>query len=242
MNQVRNDLRVLFEERKRANRNYSIRALARDVGISKTAVGDFLQGKRNLSYRNLWVLGATLKDARKNTELSRSLALRYKKTDAELFGDWTHLAMLAVCRLPDARADLHWLSKTLGISTEEAAAALQCLKSLKLIKVFRGRLVRIPETVISNEVFPNRKIRNLHKKVLKQATRAVDGLSINERFINSLFVATDANGYREIIKEIYRFRKRITRISNNSEAKRIYVLGIQLFPSVLECSMSFKWR
>jgi transcriptional regulator with XRE-family HTH domain len=54
-------LKLELEKRKKRNKEYSLRALSRDIDLSATIVSDFLNNKRNLSKKSLYKITFFLK-------------------------------------------------------------------------------------------------------------------------------------------------------------------------------------
>ena len=54
-------LKLELEKRKKRNKEYSLRALSRDIDLSATIVSDFLNNKRTLSKKSLYKITFFLK-------------------------------------------------------------------------------------------------------------------------------------------------------------------------------------
>lgn len=68
--QIRKQLFEVLKQRKEHNPSYSLRALARDIGLSASLISDFLKNKRNLnerSYQKIEVFLKSLTQKQKNT-------------------------------------------------------------------------------------------------------------------------------------------------------------------------------
>lgn len=55
-NELRNKLHEILKQRKETNPNYSLRALARDIGLSPSLVSEFLNNKRAISQGSIYKL------------------------------------------------------------------------------------------------------------------------------------------------------------------------------------------
>ena len=53
LKELRSFLAAELKKRTERNSGYSRRAFARDLGVSATALSEFLEGRRNLSYKNI---------------------------------------------------------------------------------------------------------------------------------------------------------------------------------------------
>jgi transcriptional regulator with XRE-family HTH domain len=224
--------RLLLDElalRKQKNAGYSLRAFARDLGISVASLSQVLSSKRKLSPKNLAKVAGTL---------GLSPAMRdpvaYDELEEDTFrmmSDWYYYAILSLARLRTTRAEPRWIAKRLGISPPEARVAVERLERLGFLRVAHGRLVCTAPPIISttNEV-PSAVIRRFHKQLLQLATLSIDRDPISRRQVSSMTMAVDPAKLEEAKRMVLEFRDRLTEFLECGTLKEVYTLTIQLFP------------
>lgn len=243
----RNWLQNQFQDRRKRNPNYSLRAFARTLKIPASSLSQLLLGKRPLT------LKAALKIAdrfdispRERQEFLQSVIeektsvlqlsqkeQRYQELENETFtaiSDWYHYGILSLGEIKPNYCDPVWVSDQLGISRREAKDALERLFKLGLLKkVGRGfKQCTGPLDIQS----PNRSLalRKYHRQNLQMAENALDNEPMDFRDFNSITMAIDVSKIPEAKKAIKRFRDEIADILESGNPSRVYTLAIQLFP------------
>lgn len=232
----RNELKMILSERQRRNKRYSLRAMAKDMGISLTALHGVLAGERHLSKKNLqrvaqrldWSLG-------KASEALTSLRIPVDPTEQLLredqfcaIADWLHLAILNLARLPKVRVAS--VSERLGVEPEECEAALARLVRLEMIAIEEGILVRKSPSFGTTTDIPSAAIRAFHHNNLIRAQKALDDVPVDQRHFLTIAAASNEEKMREVKGRIEEFRKEILTILSTPEPDRVYFLNIQIFP------------
>jgi DNA-binding MarR family transcriptional regulator len=133
-----------FKKRKKRNPAYSVRAFARDIGLSKTSVSAVLNGLRRLSKANIEILSSTLnlnsetlkcfKDDIGNAPSEEGLAPT---------NEWYFMAILNLANVPENKFCAKWVAERLGIPHEIAEQTLKKLLVLGLIEEKNGRFDRL---------------------------------------------------------------------------------------------------
>lgn len=157
----RSYLRAVFAERKGRNSSYSLRAYAKAIGLSPTAVSQLLRGSSGLSTkRALGVadrLGLSSQEAEyltllvewESTESSERKSRLQERMNAlspripshdltidhfQAISDWYHFAILEMLQVESVPFEPKAIAQYLGISTIEAEAAIERLERLELIE------------------------------------------------------------------------------------------------------------
>ena len=237
-------LRFEFEQRKRRNALYSLRAFARDLGMSRTTVTDVMAGKRKMSKSNLLKIASRLKieeselaklqDERKRTWSQLRDDLNRRTLDEAEFGQicsWQHYAILNLAKLHDNRATPRWVSERLGIDIEEAKQFLRVLRELNLVTVEDGKLKRVTAPLQTSRDIPSRLIRDQHRQFLELAEQSLDHVDVELRDIATITVAIDSKRIPAAKKLLLDARRKIAALLESDTPDTVYTIGTTLFPT-----------
>lgn len=137
-----NILEVLLEERRKRNPSYSLRAFARDLGVSGSRLSEILNGKQGLSLKYARKFSDILQfdedeseyfcnlvvSSHSRRKLDRESAKRkiqeFKSAKTGKISEWIYPAVQSLSKLSSYQATPEWVSERLGISLEEAKEAL----------------------------------------------------------------------------------------------------------------------
>ena len=199
------DLRDEFLIRKDRNGSYSLRAFARDLGISHTYLSLILAGKRRMSPSQSaqigMLLGLSPKEVQQwieqaienregqrgiNPSLTRSLngkqknKIEFKDLQIEyskVIAGWYYLPILEATYLKDAKADPKWFASRLGISTTEARDAIDRLMSLEMLEEKDGKLKKTNDFIRLPTSRSYRSMRAYYHSVFDKAREAMEDAS-----------------------------------------------------------------
>jgi uncharacterized protein (TIGR02147 family) len=251
-------LKSELELRQLRRPQYSLRAFARDLNMSPSALSDFLQGKLGLSKEKVRLVSAKLNLTEAQQEhLLDLLEARFARTEElrkvarwraeqrikdqpgrisleqyRAISNWYHMAIPELLELDESFQDPKVLAKALGISTLAVKRALQILEEIGLLDFKNGHyLVKSNSSVIGDET-PNEAIRQTHSEILSLAQQSIEKLSMHERENVSVFLTIKNEDYLELQKQL---RKAITNVLHRFAAKegkkdRLYCYTSHLFP------------
>ncbi len=237
---------ILIQElgrRKTKNRHYSMRAFARDLGLSVTVLSEVLANKRRFSPKNAMQVDEKLALApalaRRLSQASREQATpdpeedRYFQIQDDIFAtisDWYHFAIMSLARLPRNQTSPQWIANRLGISAFEAEAAVARLQRLGLLSIDEGRLVRTEKSLQTTTDVPSSALRKFHRQHLQLAEVALERVPVHLRDITSVTLAVDPQFMSLAKPLIQRFRKQMERLARSETPKEVYTLAIQFYP------------
>lgn len=237
-----------FAKRKQKNPHYSLRAFARDLRISTTALSETLSRKRRLSRKNLMSLADRLGLSPKQTEAvlreaNRSArnaqdgtrpaeVLDVKEELFRLISDWHYFAILNLARIPSSRADTAWIASRLGISEIEARDALERLQRLGFLEARKGRLKRTALPIRTSEDVPSSALRAHHRQNLHRAELALDGIDVSLREVSSVTLAVDTSELPAAKEMIREFQKRFMKRFGARKPDQVYTFAVQFFPPI----------
>ena len=252
---------LLREFRSRADRNslYSLRAFARDAGLSAAQTSQILAGKKGISAkaalkvsenlglslqeRDLVVASATVTHSRsKKSQALAAVSLRKltakhreikrsKNNELAVANKWLHYAFLELLEHKNASSDIHWLAKKLGVSSTLIKSIVRDLIGLGWINETQGRFQsnHLESDTTSDE--PSRVIRELHQSFLNKAEQSLQLDPVTQReFINMTFAFSQTK-LADAKEELRRFQLEFAeKFYDTLDAKdSVYQLSIQFF-------------
>lgn len=238
----------VFSQRKVRNPSYSLRAYARDLGVSMGLLSEVLGGKRTLTYRTgckiLPRLGlAPRREKQFVTSLApqpkilpsteRALRAQIERLNADQFhliSDWYHFAILSLVKIPGCRADCHWISRRLGITPDEAELAVARLRRLRLVREENGVLKRTKAQIETTPDLPTSAIKKSHKQTLEQVIVALFDVPVDQREIISTTVATTPEKMSEAKRMIREFAETMYDFLDDGPKTEVYNFNMQLVP------------
>lgn len=250
-------LRSKLQEKTDKNRRYSLRAFAKDLGISPALLSQVLSGKRGMSETMARDVGRKLKltevqqdyfcdlvaadhaksDAKKTQAQERLKNYdrsKIKQLGLEYFArihDWHHFAILECIDLKDFQPTTSWLAKKLNIEEIKIRLAVERLEEIGLLKI-------TPQgTWISTHAHLQiRQDADATKQALKQySLLGIEALSTvpMEKRENSAFVmSVDSKRVEEAKRVLRDFNQSFIQQFNASDDDKdtVYVLAMQFYP------------
>lgn len=238
------------------NSSYSVRAFARDAGVSPAFCSQLLNRKRALSEdkaiqianklkleatkKKLFVLLARYESAKSADARIELVAQIYKldqnyfksrKIDLDVFQylvDWHYFALLELSRTQGFRSDPTWIARRLGITSREVRGAIQRLVRLGFLRQENGQLIRVDDNMNVGDI-PSDWIRLHHSQAITRALEAVEAQSFNERLLSTVTFAINPERLPDANKLIQSFRREMMTLLEEEPRQEVYQLSIQLF-------------
>lgn len=236
-----------FTQRCRKNPKYSIRAFAQLLKMDSSSVSQLLSGKRQASPKMIEklanILGASPSEKEamlgfiksKKGKIDKTIGVDlYKQLTLDsyaLIADWYHYAILELTCVGDFQNNNRWIANKLGITSAEVKIAIERLKRLDLLLEKDGKLIKT-EAFITNfsQGVTSSALKGLQRKVLQMGFEAIDSISQDEKDITSMTLAIVPEKLPEAKEKIKKFRREISEFLETGKQKRVYQLGIQLYP------------
>ena len=203
-------LKESLQERVAINPRYSLRAFARDLGVSPQQLSNVINQRKGLSEKAAEQIAEKLGFTRQQAKLfcasaraafSRSKIQRgiaqekLKHLESEtgsvaflegdlfkIISNWYHFALLELIKMSGGRAkDVLSFSTRLNIPENEVVVTLARLERLKLISRSGSGWKVNQDTVISEHGIPPEAVRNFHRQILELGMRALTEQNANER-------------------------------------------------------------
>ncbi len=234
-------LKSRLATRQEKNSAYSLRAFARDLGVSPALLSQIFSGQRNIS-------GNTLIKISEKLELSplemqelfsaESLKSKAKHTkflpmDADEFdviADWYHFAILSLADVANSRFDAVWIAERLGIAATVAEDALRRLLRMGIIEKRGKGFKKITPPIDSKHDIPSAAVRKQHRQILQKAENSLLNDPIESRYFGAVTLAINSQDLPRAKKMLRRFRTEFAEAAESQSADRVYVLAFQFFP------------
>ncbi len=238
-----------FNERRKKNKKYSIRAFAKRLKLEASILSKILSGKRIASVAMVNRLSEALAvDIETKTSLINYAKRKEKYAQVEkmneedqfrqitldsfaLISDWYHYAILELTYVNNFQNDIPWISSMLGISQVDVSNAIERLKRLNLLSEVNGKLIKT-ESLITNskDGMTSEAVKNLQRSILVKALDAIDNTHQDEKDISSMTFAIDERKLPEAKEKIKKFRREMCHFLENGTQTKVYHLAVQLYP------------
>lgn len=240
--QIRELLSNYFENQKKLKKSYSLRDLARDIGVGKTTLNEILAGNREPSRKNMSqilsvisndpILTQKILEDSESQDIQKRLKYRTIQSDQfTLISDWEYLAILNLAKLKTNSSSTEWISEQLDISQERAKQCVTDLVENGYLNLVDGKLVRLTGPISSTTDIDNQEIKKHHSQSLNLAEDSLYSTPVELREFLSGHIAICEEDIPKAKDEIFeffkRFAKRYDRLEN---AEKLYKVNIQLFP------------
>lgn len=248
-------LREELESRCGKNPRYSLRAFARDLGITSSRLSEVLSGRygfsreaaRKIAEQLGWsnseitlfcdLVDAEHARAKQSRERARDRlaatppAYQQLSLDAfQVISDWHHYAILELVAVDGFVNKPKWIAQRLGISDHVATAAIERLKRLDLLEEKNGRLQATDTFTATPSDVPSDALKKFHKQLLEKALTALHLQKVEERDISHLVLAVDRGQLKEAKETIRKFRRTFdARFGRGPKKNSVYCLGITFF-------------
>lgn len=227
-----------FEEKKKTNFRYSIRAYAEHLEVDQSLLSKVLRGEKSLSpERQLRCLKNLKVPAEKVQVVDAPIPKKnFKQIDEEMFevmSDWRHFAILEFITLKDAPMDSESIALRLGISVEATDKYIRRLLSLRFMeKTEDGTYTATtPYTSSYHPTKTSRAKKQMQKSLLEESIRSIDTVPFDLRDHSSVTVAINKTRMPEIKEILQDVRRKLTNLlQKDGEFDEVYQLNISFFP------------
>jgi uncharacterized protein (TIGR02147 family) len=224
------------------NPRYSLRAFARSLGVSHTALSLVLTGRRrvskNLATRVADCVGLTPLERQALFAADAKLkggepAVHQLELDQfDLFSDWHHYAVLSLLELPHAQFDEKWIAARLTISRLHARSLMDRLLRLGMVVETDGVWKRAVAPIRVNNQVSTAATRLFHQQLLAKAAEVIEQTSAAERNYSSMTFVMDEAQVGLATERIREFRRKlVAELERRGAPTKVYNLTVQLFPA-----------
>lgn len=247
-----------FEKRIRLNKNYSLRAFARDLGISVSRLSEFLNGKSGLSSEKARVIARNIPLNREESDIfvamvdskfSRSPKKRkeallflekesYKniyqyscKDSLKFISEWCHYAILSVMELDSYDGTIKYIQSKIELEESVIVDAIERMERLgHVLRNKYGEFYSSGENITTTHNIASKTLRDSHRDTLMHAIESLLKDDVSVRDITSITVATSLEKIEQAKEKITNFRRELALFLESEKKEEVYNLNIQLVP------------
>lgn len=236
---------------------YSLRAFARQAGISASHLSRVLNGKKDLSHDSARRIAMELNmpdhvqehfldlvswhsaDSHTKKLLTERLSNReqnspYRTLEMDMFkvlADWYCLPLLELTQTKEFKSDIPWIAKRLKISNLEVQTTIDRLISLQLLE--RDASGNLRTTNGTDVQTPNDiasvAIRKHHEQMTRKAAEALNEQDVEEREFQGMHLSFDPQNIRSAKKVIRDFIAKFEAEFKTVPGAEVYQLNMQFF-------------
>jgi len=237
-------LRDVFALRS-SRRPYSLRAFARDLGLSHTYLSLILNGKKPLPLPTLKSLSDKLGldetqrrelealEPRSRSNGKRDPFSRLEMAKFRLIARWYYIALLDVLEIEDGATSPTRIADYLGVDREQVKDALNTLKQLGIIRLNGKRWEKVDKKLSILLPTSKEEIRAYHRQMILQALDELEKTTEPEfklRDITGMTLPINPRRLPGARKKIAKFRRSLERYLTQGKCTEVYQLNVQLFP------------
>lgn len=241
-------LSLEFSRLRKKNPRFSLRSLARRLGVSPALLSGIMSGKLNVTKKaGAQILRELRADPHVSRELLRGLSNRqasrapratsdssYAIVDMdqyEMIEDWYYFAILSLTETRNFRGESAWVARRLGIPLRQAGVALARLEKMGLLESDEhGRLRGTGKPFRTTSEIPSASLRNSHYQNLELARRSLDKDEVVNRDFSAMTVAIHPRHMAEAKRLLKEFRRKFADRLERGERTEVYRLCLQFFP------------
>lgn len=242
-------LKAALYDRIARNQAYSLRAFARDLGLSHTYLSLVINNKKNISaHQAAWMADVLGFEAEKKGRFIESTLpsgrSRVKKKGLETFQNieidqlrylsgWQHWALLDLTLTKDFEPDPRWIAKRLGISVSRVNETVDRLERLGLLERKGGKWKKVESHLAIPTTRSHSCMRQLHRELILKGVKSLASgkqSDYNARSISGAMIPTNPERLEQAKKKIAAFRRSLIRFLSEGESTEVYQLNLQLFP------------
>ncbi len=228
------------------NSSFSLRALAKRVGIHSSALSEILNGKRVVSKkvseriisrlgvdpatREQFAVAIKNRKTGKDSSTSEKDRLQLDADQHHTIADWFHFGILSLLETSNAKSSAVWIAKRLNISKETVKQALTRLERLGLVRKNGLKLEVTGQSVKSPDEIKLPALKLVHQQNLDKAREALFQVEIDQRDFSAITLAIDPNRMSEAKKLTRRYLADMENLLEQGDRTEVYKLCVQLFP------------
>ncbi len=251
-------LEDIFHEKKEKNPSFSIRAWAKQMGLSThSSLSGWMNEKKAILPTNIESINQSLQLSRKELKYfeaivglhtahgaekdfyEKQILLYHPSNEStylneqyfEIISKWLHMAILELTQLPSFQYSAQWIQKRLvkEYSIEEIEEALSRLIGMGLVSVEGDKLIKTSKRLTTPKDRPHIAIQNHHREVLSMASEQISEQTVDERCYDSCTLTIDSAKIDEAKQLIIKFREDMCHLMEKSDGDKTYQLAVQFF-------------
>jgi uncharacterized protein (TIGR02147 family) len=253
----RSFLTQVFEKKVRQNPRYSLRAFARDSGMSPSRLSEVFSGKGQLSKKSALRVVDKLKLTQNDRSLFLDLVVSEIATDPmqrmvaskraetkvlsrkkslldlksfELVADPKFIAVWSFMSLRSFDGTIESLVKAFNFNAIEIYSLLTKLKSAGLVLQKGSEWRAVEGSFNVGDSVPSEAGCSYHKQLSTLGRQSVDAVSFKERHLDSVVMPVRSSNFSTIQSEIVAFCEHLLVKHRDPTGDSVYALSLQFFP------------
>jgi transcriptional regulator with XRE-family HTH domain len=231
-----------FAKRCSRNPSYSLRSLSKKLNMDPSTVSQLLRGKRKASPKLAEKIVRELQgDWNLIQPNTQGINFTFSgKEDYALIEDyalqalsiWYYPAILESTFISNFKSDPRWISKEIGVPTEQVRIALEQLLTLGLLSKDANGQIKKSNKRLTNfkEGQTSAAHKELQKSIVDMAAKAIDEVKQSDKDITSMTMAIDKKNLEKAKTLTKKFRRDMAELLESGDPSDVYQLGIQLYP------------
>ncbi len=240
-----------FSRRQTKNKDYSLRAFAKCLGLPSGRLSEIFNGKRRVTQRVLnqvleklpvspndkvGLIQSFNEGSKREKCFTQGESYHLVQEDQfQIISDWQHFAILNLANTSDFKSDDQWIAERLGISPISVKLTVNRLIRAGLMHIVHrrtdgDRLVCTQRNFKTSDQVTSPALRIAHSNLLAKAIDSLDSYGIAERDCSSIMMAIDVRKLAEARKHIKVFRRKMAKLLEDGKQTEVYTLNIQLLP------------
>jgi uncharacterized protein (TIGR02147 family) len=242
--------------RQRRNPRHGLRAFAKSLEMDAGSLSRVLAGSRPLSLkaasrvlshlrltpRRRALFLESIFDEKRTAQLTQVASARWVEPEPvvsraiaiehfKIIGNWYHSAILELTFVEGFRPDPVWIGAQLGIAPRLAKNAVERLIEAGLLQWANGRLEKTSRsTLTADRHRTSLHLRRHATQMYRKAIRSFSEVPIEERSSTGNTLAIDPAQLPAARRLIDEFTEELVRLLETGRRRRVYHLGITLFP------------
>lgn len=231
------------------NSAYSMRALAKKLKTSPSAVSEILNGRRPITKQTgARILSALSLPTEKVNQLLEKLPTRYTKkiksnlagqhttfsevdsAQFDLISNWYYFGILSLAETKTFKDDPAWIARRLNIKVSEAKKALQTLLSFELLKKTNLGVRPTGKQFKTTTDISDASIRKHHLQNLDILRGSLESDPVDSRDFSTMTVTFDPAQMQKAKELIKDFRRNFSKEVEKTKKKEVYRLSVQFIP------------
>lgn len=247
---IQNLLNRKLLEFKSKNPSFSIRALAKKVGLQASATNEILKGERRISYKiaekiaNNLLLDPTekmnlLKDfPQKMTRKSKHKEgqekdlsqMKLSTQQFELISDWSHYAILNLIETKNFIQTPEAIAERLNLSPKKIQESLNNLLCLNLVHYEDGILKRTFKQTNTTDDVRSISLQKMHISDMEMAKQKLSEVDVTLRDFTSYTLAFDIKLLPKVKELIRTFQDNVDELMAEASPTEVYKMNTYIYP------------
>lgn len=245
-------LRKKFLEYQVRNKHFSVRALAKKLGMQPGATNEILKGQRRVSRKIAERIAEKLQldpterndllkwfpeKMRRSSKLNpmrNGKELEAQKLSAEQFSyvsEWIHFGILSLMKTSDFKSDPEWIAERFGVTTLEVNRAIERMIKINLIEQDeKGFLYRTSSNVNTTDDVLNLSLQKAHLADMEMAKEKMTSLPVDQRDFSFLIFNGNPKHLSKAKEILRRAQDELEEIMDQDEATEVYKVCTYLYP------------